>query len=75
MAYFTQTMMRCPNLRKNEVGVIAAASLMVASKFDELDYHLPPASFISKIMHESAYLGHYDSYFNEKDIIICEKNI
>lgn len=75
MAYFTQTIMRCPNLKKNEIGVISAAALMVASKFDELDYNLPPASYICKIMNNSKSVGHYDVAFNESDLILCEKNI
>jgi len=41
MAYFTQTIMRCPCLQKAEIGIIAATSFLLASKFDEIDYHLP----------------------------------
>ena len=75
MEYFTQAMMRWPNLKRNEIGVITAASLMVASKFDELDYNLLPASYIFLQMKESPNIGHYDKSFTENDIIDCEKKI
>lgn len=41
MAYFTQTVMRCPCLQQSEIGIIAATSFLCASKFDEIDYELP----------------------------------
>jgi len=75
MEYFLQTMIRCPNLRRNEIGIIAAAALMVASKFDELDYSLLPASDIIYFMKSSPAVRHYDNTFDEKDLIECEKNI
>jgi hypothetical protein len=77
ISYFTQTIMRCPNLKKNEIGVIATASLMCASKFDEVDYFLPPVSLLHQLMNYSAYISHYgkngsyDSFeFTEDDIIV-----
>lgn len=75
MAYFTQTVMRCPNLKMNELGVIAVAALFCASKFDEIDYHLPPIILMKQLMDHSRYISHYDRTFLEEDIIACEKNI
>mmetsp|Transcript_1319 Transcript_1319/g.1431 ORF Transcript_1319/g.1431 Transcript_1319/m.1431 type:complete len:335 (+) Transcript_1319:36-1040(+) len=75
MAYFTQTIMRCPNLRRNEIGVIAASAMFCACKFDEIDYNLPPLVIVMKTMFSSSWISQYDNRFDENDMIACERNI
>lgn len=49
--------------------------MLCASKFDELDYNLPPSSLILQLMHCSPYVSHYDNSFDVEDMKCCEKNI
>jgi hypothetical protein len=70
MTYFTEIMMSCPNFKKNEIGAISAASLLIASKFDELDYNLLPASLICQVTNRSKNVGYYGEDFNERDLIV-----
>lgn len=75
MAYFTQTIMRCPWLQKSEIGIIASSALLLASKFDEIDYSLPSIKKIKREMEKSQYFKNYDTDFAQWNFISCEKEI
>lgn len=75
MTYFTQTIMRCPWLQKSEIGIIASSALLLASKFDEIDYSLPSIKKIKKEMDKSKYFWDYDTDFAQWNFISWEKEI
>ena len=75
MAYFTQTIMRCPCLQKSEIGIIASSALLLASKFDEIDYSLPSIKKIKKQMDNSFYFEEYDKDFTQWNFVSWEKEI
>lgn len=69
MAYFTQTVMRCPCLQKSEIGIIAASAFLCASKFDEIDYSLPSIHTLRKEMNQSKYFIDYDKDFVQENFV------
>jgi hypothetical protein len=69
MAYFTQTIMRCPCLQKSEIGIIAVTALLLASKFDEIDYSLPTIKQLRYEMQQSKYLLQYDRDFSQFNFV------
>lgn len=75
MEYYIQTAMRCPNLKKSEIGIIAVTWLLIASKFDEIDYNLVSSWYLRLMLSTSPYLCQYDSKFQEIDIIDWERSI
>lgn len=75
MTYFTQTVMRCPCLQKSEIGIIAASALLLASKFDEIDYSLPSINKIRREMDRSVYFRWYDKDFYQWNFISWEREI
>lgn len=75
MAYFTQTVMRCPCLQKSEIGIIAASALLLASKFDEIDYSLPSINKIRREMDRSVHFRSYDKDFYQWNFIAWEREI
>ena len=75
MEYFVQTIMRCPNLKRNEMGIIAVTSLLLASKFDEIDYSLVSSYHLKLMLETSPYLSQYENKFQENDILGWERSI
>lgn len=69
MAYFTQALMRLSSLNHMDIDVLVAACLLIASKFDEIDYNLPSFDYLQN----SKRLNHFWSRISWNEYVQFEK--
>lgn len=74
--YLTQIISRSYTRVKTEnLTVIGVTSILIACKFDEIDYQLPSANKILKLARESPFLRSYHLNFTREDVCSCEQEI
>lgn len=49
--------------------------MMIASKYDEIDYNLIQAKYIIQLLKQSKHLSEFQNNFNPEDMASCEEEI
>lgn len=62
-------------IQSDNLSIIACASMIIASKFDELDYNLVNSQVLLNLMKSSPHLDNFEKNFNSEDMASCEEEI